>query len=358
MKVYHGTSQRRAEQIAVDGFAPRAPTRRVWFAQSKSYALRRAKVQARRRHDRPALLTCELDIARLREQLGRKRVICRGGIVVINGPLPVSVLRHAPGLWDLPASEPELAAWLNRLLGLKPQRGMSHRDPGVIRLARWVQNRRASQPRSRLKESEIVERAAGWLPEWFRGVSVDPSTLRIRRRPSEIEVRPELEVAEPEGDPAAVDALTSDNPRRRMRGLQLLGRTGDPDLIDWCALLLSDPEAMVRRKALELVAHSDDGDPELLMPFATCRHQGIRAIAVAGLARHGGDQAAQWCARGLHDPDDAVRVATAGQLPHYDPQRHRQLFELALYDPNPSVVTLARKLTAHQGYHLMRPQWS
>ena len=36
-----------------------------------------------------------------------------------------------------------------------------------------------------------------------------------------------------------------------------------------------------------------------------------------------------------------------GQL---DPRRHGAIFELALYDPNPQVVRLARKLTADKGY--------
>ena len=171
MLLYHGTTRRSAEQIAVEGFAPRKPSRRVWFAHSKGYALRRAKVKARRRHDRPVVLQCELDLATLRRKLGSKRVVYRAGIVSISGSLPVTVLRHAPGVWDPPSSEPELAAWLNDLLGLKAHRGVSRNDTGLIRLARWIRNRRTSQPHSRLRDSEIVERAAGWLPQWFQGVS-------------------------------------------------------------------------------------------------------------------------------------------------------------------------------------------
>ena len=53
-------------------------------------------------------------------------------------------------------------------------------------------------------------------------------------------------------------------------------------------------------------------------------------------------QAAEWCARGLRDTDDAVRIAGARELLRYDPQRHRRLFELALYDPHPQIAELAR----------------
>ena len=77
MLLYHGTTRRSAEQIAIEGFAPRKPSRRVWFAHSKSYALGRAKVKARRRHDRPVVLLCELDLAALRRKLGSKRVVYR-----------------------------------------------------------------------------------------------------------------------------------------------------------------------------------------------------------------------------------------------------------------------------------------
>ena len=246
------------------------------------------------------------------------------------------------------------------LLGLKAHRGVSRRDPGLIRLARWIRNRRTSQPSSRLRDSEILERAAGWLPQWFRGVSVDPATLRVRRHPAELTVLPDLERSESSAEVTdeAEEALASGNARRRLRGLQRLSRAGDPDLVDWCALMLGDEAQMVRRKALELVGRSEDGDPHLLLPFAQCSHQALRAAAVAGLARLGGAQAADWCARGLRDTDDAVRLAVARELPHYDPQRHGRLFELALYDPHPQIAELARKLTAHRGYQPLRPHWS
>ena len=360
MLLYHGTTRRSAEQIAIEGFAPRKPSRRVWFAQSKGYALRRAKVKARRGRDRPVVLLCELDLPALRRKLGSKRVVHRAGIVSIHGSLPVTVLRHAPGVWDPPSSEPELAAWLNGVLGIKAHRGIGRGDPGLIRLARWIRNRRESQPQSRLRDGEILERAAGWLPQWFRGVSVDPATLRVRRHAAELTVVPDLERSEGTTDVTdeVEEALASGNPRRRLRGLQRLSHAGDPDLLDWCALLLGDEDHTVRRTALELIGRSEDGDPDLLLPFAQCSYKGLRGAAVAGLARIGGAQAADWCARGLRDADDAVRLAVACELPRYDPRHHRRLFELALYDPHPQIAERARQLTARQGYHVLRPHWS
>ena len=86
--------------------------------------------------------------------------------------------------------------------------------------------------------------------------------------------------------------------------------------------------------------------------------RGLRATAVAGLVHLGGEDAADWCTRGLRDPDDVVRLSTARELARFDPRRRRRLFELALYDPNPRVAEIARKLSAHQGYHVLKPRWS
>ena len=183
---------------------------------------------------------------------------------------------------------------------------------------------------------------------------------RVCHHAAELTVLPDLERSEGTAEltDEAEEALTSGSPRRRLRGLQRLSRAGDPDLVDWCALLLGDEDQMVRRKALELIGRSDEGDPYLLLPFTQCGHKGLRTAAVAGLARLGGTQAAEWCARGLRDTDDAVRIAVARELLRYDPQRHRRLFELALYDPQPQIAELARELTTRQGYHLLRPRWS
>jgi RNA:NAD 2'-phosphotransferase (TPT1/KptA family) len=69
MIVYHGTTRRRAERILVSGFLARKPSRRVWFARSRAYAEGRAKTQARRAHDRPAVLVCELDLQAYRRPI-------------------------------------------------------------------------------------------------------------------------------------------------------------------------------------------------------------------------------------------------------------------------------------------------
>ena len=137
---------------------------------------------------------------------------------------------------------------------------------------------------------------------------------RVCHHAAELTVLPDLERSEGTAEltDEAEEALTSGSPRRRLRGL------------------------------LELIGRSDEGDPYLLLPFTQCGHKGLRTAAVAGLARLGGTQAAEWCARGLRDTDDAVRIAVARELLRYDPQRHRRLFELALYDPHPQIAELAR----------------
>src|SRR5262245_16950466 len=123
MIVYHGTTQQSALKIRQVGFLPRAPSHRVWFARSRGYSLNRAKTKAGRSHDRPVVLTCEIDISKMRERLGPKRVFYSNGIVAIDGAVPATVLRsHA--VIGVPSSPEELAKWVNDLLGLKPYKGV------------------------------------------------------------------------------------------------------------------------------------------------------------------------------------------------------------------------------------------
>ena len=64
MIVYHGTTRRVARRIARDGFQPKAPSRRVWFARNRFVAKRRSHHKASS-IDRPVVLTCEIDVAQL-----------------------------------------------------------------------------------------------------------------------------------------------------------------------------------------------------------------------------------------------------------------------------------------------------
>lgn len=92
MIAYHGTTDQRARRIAKEGFLPRKPSRRVWFAESRRYALGRAKTQARRASDRPVVLTCDLNLAQLRERLGARRIFHKNHIIAISAKVPVTVL--------------------------------------------------------------------------------------------------------------------------------------------------------------------------------------------------------------------------------------------------------------------------
>ena len=112
MLVYHGTSSRRAEKICEAGFEPRRPSKRVWFAEAKSYALGRAKTQARRTRDTPVVLACEIDLAAFRSRLGKRRVQYNHGIIAIHGKVPVDVLRSWPKVVHTPDSPLSLSKWM------------------------------------------------------------------------------------------------------------------------------------------------------------------------------------------------------------------------------------------------------
>jgi len=352
--LYHGTTARRAKQIAAEGFQPRKPSRRVWFAERRGYAQGRAKTQARRRHDRPAVLVCEVDLALLRQRLGTRRLVHRGGVVAVNGHVPVSVLRSFPG-YDIPASPDELASWVNRILGLKSYKGASRRHPGIERLSSWMAHRMASQPGSNVAPAELLEMAQRWLPEFFDGVEVDRERLKVRRKVTTIALKVEAPPPEEDAVEMALECLDDDRPNRRVRGLSILADMADPDLFDWCVMLLEDEARSVRLKALQTMAQCEDGDADVIEPHASSEDKRIRAAALAALARHGGRSALRWLKRGLRDPEPCVRVRTARMLSRLDPERHRSTFELALYDPNADVRRTARKLVAGKGY--ARPKW-
>ena len=358
MIVYHGTTVRRAKRICEEGFRPRKPSKRVWFAQSKHYALGRAKTQARRSKDRPVVLTCDLNLGELRRSVGKKRIFHRAGNIAINGPVPVSVLRSAPtSAVDQPDTPEEIAAWVNRLLGLKPWKGVGRKHEGVARLSTWVRNRTADRPGRYVNPRELLDKCRQWLPEFFADVVVDPERLRAFRKVKTIDVKAELSL--PRVDPReteAVECLENPRAKRRVRGLKVLADIDDPDLFEWCAIFLDDDSVTVREAALRTMLHCPDEDVDLALiePLVESENKRVRAAAIAALARHAGDDAPRWFERGLKDPSPCVRTSAAAMLDHLDVDSHRPLFELALYDPNPQVARTARKLTTGKGFAKLR----
>ena len=301
------------------------------------------------------MLVCDLNLGQLQARLGASAVKRRGGVVAINGALPVSVLRSFPGR-DLPTAPRDLAVWVNRVLGLKPYKGVGRHHPGIERLSKWVAHRLASQPNSAPRSKELLDLARQWLPEFFRGVTVDPEHLKARRTVPTIAVQ----AAEPEPivdlrEQEALACLDDARARRRVRGLELLARLDDPELFDWCLMFLADEALSVRLAALRGIRRCPDADTALVEPLADSTNKRVRAGAIPTLAVHGGREAPRWLERGLKDPEACVRRAAAGALGCLDPERHHRLFELALYDPNPDVARVARKLTEGKGYG--KPTW-
>lgn len=350
MIVYHGTTAKRARRICSEGFLPKKPSRRVWFAESRAYALGRAKTQARRTRDRPVVLTCDLDVPLFRRRYGKKRVIQRNRIVGIDGEVPVNVLRSRP-FAGVPTSPDAIAKWVNSILGLRAHKGIGRRHPGVIRLSEWVNKRIQGNPRGRIQPRELLEMARRLLGEFFEGYEIDPDHVRAFRMAGSIEVELDAEAIAPDPrETEALECLDSPKAKRRVRGLELLAKIHDPDLFEWCVMSLDDELPTVQLGALRMMLRCEDGSPEAIEPLAASPNKRTRAGALAALAHLGGEGAVPWFRRGLKDPSPCVRVAVAHQLEHLDASEHRGVFELALYDPNPDVARTARKLAAHKGY--------
>ena len=342
MIAYHGTTQARARKILDQGFLPNPPSRRVWFAESRSFAMGRARTQARRPDDIPVVLVCDLDLDELRRQPGVKRTVHRKGIIAVDGPVPAAMLRR-DAIADV-ATAPEVAAWISDLLRLKPWESVRPTHPGLVRLSRWINARAASVPEPSLLSSELLERAKRWLPEYFTGAHVPVKTLLAHRRVGLIKYEVDARASEPDPREAeALDCLDDPRPDQRVRGLWLLAEVRDPDLFDWCAMFVDDEDATVRLAALRTMLRCEGGTPEGVEPLAGSEDRRVRAAAIAVLAEHARDWP-RWIERGLRDAEACVRVEAARFLGKLDPRRHRPLFDLALHDPNPDVASRARKL--------------
>jgi len=355
MIVYHGTTSTRARRILEEGFQPRKPSRRVWFAQSYGYARGRAMTQAYRANDRPVVLSCEVDVGELRSSLGSKRVLAAHGVICVDAPVSVTVVDagapvHCGGVPSSPlepATPADLARWLNEALGLRPWKGVRPRNPGVVRLSKWVINRVAERRGKYPSTRELFEMARRFLPEALKGCAFDEQRARIRRieHVGKVTAQVGIEPSEPDPDEARIiDCLESVKPRRRVRGLELLKEREDSDLFDWCMMFMNDPAPQVRVASARLMAACPYIDPEILIPLVDSKDRLLRAAAVGTLASHLGKDEPEWLDLGLRDPAAHVRLAAAEQLGVLDRVKYRPIFDLALNDPNPKVEELARKV--------------
>ncbi|MDP6354742.1 MAG: hypothetical protein QF473_06565 [Planctomycetota bacterium] len=344
MLAYHGTTRLRARNIFKDGFLPKPPSRRVWFAESRGYAMGRAKTQARRANDQPVVLACELDINGLRRKLGTKKVVHRKQIIAIDGRVPVGVLLSYP-FADMATVPEEVVDWVNGILGLSREESVRKDHPGVIRLSRWINSHLASDPEKSLLCSELLEKAKRWLPEYFAGLDLDADSLQAHRRLGLISYEVDPRVGEPDPREAeALDYLEGADPEERVRGLKLLAEIHDPDLFDWCTMFIDDEAEPVQIAALRIMFQCKDVQPDLIEPYAVCEQRRVRAAAIAVLARHAGQGAPRWVKRGLKDPEICVRVEAARFLRELDPHDHRAIFELARNDPHTDVARRANDL--------------
>jgi hypothetical protein len=354
MIVYHGTTAKRARAICAGGFLPRKPSRRVWFAASKQYAVGRARCQARRAKDHPAVIKCDLNIDRLRRSVGKGKVMVRNGIIAIDGPVDVSVISTGPGLMS-PRGAKEIARFFNTILGIKPWKGIAANHPGVKRIARWVDNRIAATKGIDIKPQELIELAERWIPEHFANVEVDPKTLEVEKHYPTIRVV--AESSNPwvrQREDQALGLMDSPTPADRIHGLRLLQEIGDEDLADWCLMFVEDDALEVRLAAMKLLRECEGVNAAALKPLVRSDNLRDRGAALALLVQHDTPHRARWCERGLKDPAAHVRVQVARQLKRFDPKADRRLFEFALTDPNRQVAETAEKLTAHKGYARMR----
>lgn len=296
-------------------------------------------------------------------------------------------IRHRKGqAWELwaasllqaikqgvPSSSPEdIAAWINQLLKLESYHGVGKSHPGVDRISRWMINRLTNTGDGKISIEEFLQKARQWLPEFFERAGKAPENPELPRKLKKrhrnhgqinsVEVEVEADFHSEEVDKQeeeVLNCLASENPKQRSRGLKLLLKMEVPDLFDWCVAFLEDESKEVQVVALQTMFHCDQVNKveakavKVVIPFAASEDKRLRAAAIAVLAKHSDEDTVQWFERGLKDNEACVRLETAALLSELDPTKHRDLFELALYDPNPQVKHMARKLTVGKGYGML-----
>jgi|GEM_PF-2268817 len=238
----------------------------------------------------------------------------------------------------------QLAAGLNKMLGLRLSEGVNPGHPGLMRLWRWHHHRITFQPERGTDPNEFLKKARQWLPEFFRDANIDREKLALSRpQPKVTTELPAQEHSKIKPHEEALGCLESSNTKRRVRGLKRLTEMKVPDLFDWCLLFMEDESRDVRVAALQGMIHCDEIDCSVLKPFVDSDDDRIRAAATAALARHDGQRTTRWVEQGLKDPSATVRLETAALMGRLDRKANRTLFEIALHDPNPCVVRFAQK---------------
>lgn len=351
MIVYHGTHNKNAYNIRVNGFLPKPPTRRVWFTESPAYARRRAKTQASRACARPVVFRCELILSKLKQQLGPEKIMQKGTVVIVNGSVPPSVILDGHDI-HIPVSHDELAHWVNTILNVKSYKGVSTREPGLERLAQWIKRRQQTNPSAKIRDTELLALAQQWLPEHFENRIVDFKRLKAIRLTASPVAEPvnetEKEAITQENE--ALERLLSSNADKRVRGLKQLCNIKPPDLFEWCALFMDDESPDVQVASLEAMLTCDDIDVEIIYDLTENSDKRLRGAAVAVMAKHDRENASEWFRYGLTDPDTHVRIQTARQLDSLDPTEHQQIFDLARFDTNPKIAECAQKLITGKGF--------
>ncbi len=344
MEFYHGTTLKSARLIVQNGFRPRGGA--VWFTTQLGYARNRAEQKARRRHGRPLIFKCNLRLADLQAHTGLGKIRRRGSVIAIHNSLDVQPLQST---FEFVASPELLARWINSQLGLFPYNGVSPSNWGVERLSHWMNNRIGCGTGNRIDPDEFLQKGRQWLPTFFNklgfGAETVPlyplkhNTLRVKVvLPAKANpVHEKTEHAE------IIKILASANPKRRIRGLKLLEKTGIEELFEWCILQLNDESVEVVCTALRIMSRCDDGYIAPILPYAAHENRRIRAGAIAALAKHTAEDTDYWFERGLKDSAPCVRMEVARLLPGLDRTAHRTVFDIARHDPHPVIKRIAKK---------------
>jgi len=239
MIVYHGTTVKRARRICVKGFSPLKPSRRVWFAEAEGYALARARAQARRIHDRPIVLSCELDVSRARQHFGKGKVFHKKGIIAIEARVPISVPRSFPRLELVYMAESiqeettvAEAVWRREALALEClESPKAKRRIRGLRILAELEDPDLFEWCSMYVEDDSIEMRIAALHTMLHSTWIDPETI--------------------------IPLADSEDKQIRAAAVATLARHASEDEERWFRLGLTDPSSCVRVETARVLSYLD-----------------------------------------------------------------------------------------------------
>jgi len=158
MVYYHGTKLGKAEKIVQRGFLPKSGL--VWFSKW-NWVAQSHTWWGYGGHEQAIALACDLNVEKLRAQLGEHRVTIKNShVITVGGFVQPSVVR-AYATVHLLDSYDTVAAWVRHFDWDSPKT-LDDLKPGTRKLSRWIQKSLTAEHFT-IQAEEFMRKRNQWI---------------------------------------------------------------------------------------------------------------------------------------------------------------------------------------------------